>query len=68
MSETLKGKSVLRQILQESTGPKTAQGKVAVSKNAVKHGPFAHKATVSGDGVLKKRTVRQGKLVQSSRF
>ena len=30
-----------RQNAQKSTGPKTAEGKAAVSQNAVKHGLFA---------------------------
>jgi hypothetical protein len=34
---------------QKSTGPKTAQGKAAVSQNAVKHGLFGSQAVVNGE-------------------
>jgi hypothetical protein len=34
---------------QKSTGPRTAQGKAAVSKNAVKHGLFASQDVVKGE-------------------
>ena len=36
-----------QQNAQKSTGPKTADGKAAVSQNAVKHGLFAAKAVIS---------------------
>jgi len=36
-----------RQNAQKSTGPKTADGKAAVSQNAVKHGLFAAEAVIS---------------------
>ena len=36
-----------RQNAQKSTGPKTAEGKAAVSQNAVKHGLFAAEAVIS---------------------
>ena len=38
-----------RQNSKKSTGPKTAEGKAAVSKNAVKHGLFAEEAVVTGE-------------------
>ncbi|MHC4566547.1 MAG: hypothetical protein ACYTE3_12395, partial [Planctomycetota bacterium] len=38
-----------RQNSKKSTGPKTAQGKAATSQNAVKHGLFAHEATIHGE-------------------
>ncbi len=38
-----------RQNSKKSTGPKTAKGKAAVSKNAVKHGLFAAEAVVTGE-------------------
>ena len=38
-----------RQNAQKSTGPKTAEGKGAVSLNAVKHGLFAAEAVVMGE-------------------
>jgi hypothetical protein len=38
-----------RQNAEKSTGPKTAEGKRAVSQNAVKHGLFAHEATIHGE-------------------
>jgi hypothetical protein len=34
---------------QKSTGPRTAQGKAAVSQNAVKHGLFSSEAVVKGE-------------------
>ena len=34
---------------QKSTGPKTAEGKAIVAKNAVKHGLFAHEAVITGE-------------------
>jgi hypothetical protein len=36
-----------RQNAQKSTGPRTTQGKAAVSKNAVKHGLFAAEAVIT---------------------
>ena len=38
-----------RQNAQKSTGPWTAEGKAAVSQNAVKHGLFADEAVISGE-------------------
>jgi len=38
-----------RQNAQKSTGPRTAEGKAAVSKNAVKHGLFAAEAVITGE-------------------
>ncbi|MBW2605965.1 MAG: hypothetical protein JRE28_16935 [Deltaproteobacteria bacterium] len=38
-----------RQNAQKSTGPRTADGKGAVSQNAVKHGLFAAEAVISGE-------------------
>jgi hypothetical protein len=38
-----------RENAKKSTGPKTAEGKAAVSQNAVKHGFFAHEAVVHGE-------------------
>ena len=38
-----------RKNAQKSTGPKTAEGKAAISKNAVKHGLFAEEAVISGE-------------------
>ena len=38
-----------RQNSQKSTGPKTAEGKAAVSKNAVKHGLFATDTVIEGE-------------------
>jgi hypothetical protein len=38
-----------RQNAQKSTGPKTDEGKAAVSKNAVKHGLFAAEAVITGE-------------------
>jgi hypothetical protein len=38
-----------RQNAKKSTGPKTAEGKAAVSKNAVKHGLFAAEAVVTSE-------------------
>jgi hypothetical protein len=38
-----------RQNAQKSTGPRTAQGKAAVSQNAVKHGLFASQDVVKGE-------------------
>jgi len=38
-----------RQNAQKSTGPRTAQGKAAVSKNAVKHGLFATDTVIEGE-------------------
>ena len=38
-----------RKNAQKSTGPKTDEGKAAVSKNAVKHGLFAEEAVVTGE-------------------
>ena len=38
-----------RQNSQKSTGPKSAEGKKAVSKNAVKHGLFANEAVIKGE-------------------
>ena len=34
---------------QKSTGPRTDEGKAAVSQNALKHGLFAHEAVVMGE-------------------
>ena len=34
---------------KKSTGPKTAEGKAKVSKNAVKHGLFAEEAVITGE-------------------
>ena len=38
-----------RQNAQKSTGPKTNEGKAAVSQNAIKHGLFAAEAVISGE-------------------
>jgi len=38
-----------RQNSQKSTGPRTAEGKAAVSKNAVKHGLFASETVIEGE-------------------
>ncbi|MGD8500367.1 MAG: hypothetical protein PVJ86_06950 [Phycisphaerales bacterium] len=38
-----------RQNAQESTGPRTAQGKAAVSQSAVKHRLFGSQAVVKGE-------------------
>jgi len=38
-----------RQNAQKSTGPKTDEGKAAVSQNAVKHGLFAAEAVIKGE-------------------
>jgi len=38
-----------QQNAQKSTGPQTAEGKVAVSQNAVKHGLFAAEAVIKGE-------------------
>ncbi len=38
-----------RQNSQKSTGPRTAEGKAAVSKNVVKHGLFAAEAVIEGE-------------------
>jgi len=38
-----------RQNSKKSTGPKTAEGKAKVSKNAVKHGLFAAEAVITGE-------------------
>jgi len=38
-----------RQNAQKSTGPRTAEGKAAVSKNAVKHGLFASETVIEGE-------------------
>ena len=38
-----------KQNSQKSTGPRTAEGKAAVSQNAVKHGLFAHEALIHGE-------------------
>ena len=38
-----------RKNAQKSTGPKTAEGKATVSKNAVKHGLFAEEAVITGE-------------------
>jgi len=38
-----------RENSKKSTGPKTAEGKAAVSQNAVKHGLFAAGAVISGE-------------------
>jgi hypothetical protein len=38
-----------RENAQKSTGPRTAEGKAAVSQNALKHGLFAHEAVIHGE-------------------
>jgi hypothetical protein len=38
-----------QQNAQKSTGPRTAEGKAAVSQNAVKHGLFASEAVIKGE-------------------
>ena len=38
-----------RENAQKSTGPKTAEGKAVVSKNAVKHGLFAAETVITGE-------------------
>jgi hypothetical protein len=38
-----------RKNAQKSTGPRTAEGKAAVSQNALKHGLFAHEAVIHGE-------------------
>ena len=38
-----------RQNSKKSTGPQSAEGKTAVSQNAVKHGLFAHEAVIHGE-------------------
>jgi hypothetical protein len=38
-----------RQNSQKSTGPKSVEGKAAVSKNAVKHGLFANETVIKGE-------------------
>ena len=38
-----------RQNAQSSTGPRTAEGKAVVAKNAVKHGLFAQQAVIKGE-------------------
>jgi len=40
-----------RQNAQKSTGPKTAEGKAAVSQNAVKHGLIASEAVITGENL-----------------
>ena len=46
---TTKQTKANRQNAQKSTGPKTAEGKAAVSKNAVKHWLFAAEAVITGE-------------------
>ena len=38
-----------RKNAKKSTGPKTAEGKEKVSKNAAKHGLFAAEAVITGE-------------------
>jgi hypothetical protein len=38
-----------QQNAQKSTGPRTAEGKAAVSRNAVKHGLFASDPVILGE-------------------
>ena len=38
-----------RQNSLKSTGPRSAEGKAVVAKNAVKHGLFAHEAVITGE-------------------
>ena len=60
---------------QKSTGPRTQEGKRAVSQNAVTHGLFAREAVIKCEDPAEfnninfaKQSVRQGKLVRFSRF
>ena len=53
-----------RQNAQKSTGPKTAEGKAAVSQNAVKHGLFAAEAVISVENPAEYELYRQHLLAE----
>ena len=41
--------SANRQNAEKSTGPRTAEGKAAISRNAIKHGLFAEETVINGE-------------------
>jgi hypothetical protein len=51
-----------RQNSQKSTGPRSAEGKAAVSKNAIKHGLFASEAVIKGESAEEFETFRDEML------
>ncbi|MBN2181111.1 MAG: hypothetical protein JW715_04295, partial [Sedimentisphaerales bacterium] len=53
-----------RQNAQKSTGPKTAEGKAAAAKNAVKHGLFAQEAVITGENPEDFSNLRQELLAE----
>jgi len=53
-----------RQNALKSTGPKTAEGKAAVSQNALKHGLFAHEAVIRGESQAEFELHRQAFLAE----
>jgi len=47
---------------KKSTGPKTIEGKKAVSKNALKHGLFTNEAVIAGESLEDYNTLREKTL------
>ena len=53
-----------RENSQKSTGPKSAEGKKAVSKNAVRHGLFANDTLIKGENTEEFETFREEMLAE----
>ena len=53
-----------RQNSQKSTGPKSAEGKKAVAKNAVKHGLFSNETVIKGESAEEFETFRDEMLAE----
>ncbi len=51
-----------RRNASKSTGPRTAEGKAAASKNAIKHGAYSEAITVQGETVEDFETMRAGMI------
>ena len=55
-----------RKNAQKSTGPKTIEGKKAVSKNALKHGLFTNEAIIAGESLEDYNCLRQKTIEELS--
>ena len=51
---------------KKSTGPKTIEGKKAISKNALKHGLFTNEAVIAGESIEDYNTMREKTLDELS--
>ena len=53
-----------RENSQKSTGPRSAEGKAAISKNAVKHGLFANENLIKGESAEEFEAFRDEMLAE----